>query len=210
MIIFDFDGTLIDVWKRYYEIFKQWWKLDIDMKTFKKLKWQNQNEPEILKSLEVKFEKEDFSRYKMFKTQKLEEREFLSFDELIIDPNYILKIKDDYMILTMRKNVENFFWQLERFGLKDLFKKKCFVLTPKGIDTKLEWLENAKDLDNNITVVGDSETDLKMAELSGQNTKVNVYLVKTGLRDPYKIIQTFGLKASVIENVNYFLQTKSL
>jgi len=204
MIIFDFDGTLIDVWKRYYEIFKKWWKLDIDMKTFKRLKWQNQSESEILKSLEVKFEKEDFSRYKMFKDQNLEEKEFLSFDELIIDPNYILKIKEDYMILTMRKNVENFFWQLDRFGLKDLFKEKSFALKPEGIDTKLEWLKNARDLDNEITVIGDSETDLKMVELSNQHTKVNVYLVKTGLRDPYKIIQNFGLKAFVIENVNYF------
>ncbi len=207
MIIFDFDGTLIDVWKRYYEIFKKWWKLDIDMKTFKRLKWQNQSESEILKSLEVKFEKEDFSRYKMFKDQNLEEKEFLSFDELIIDPNYILKIKEDYMILTMRKNVENFFWQLDRFGLKDLFKEKSFALKPEGIDTKLEWLKNARDLDNEITVIGDSETDLKMVELSNQHTKVNVYLVKTGLREPYKIIQTFGLKAFVIENVNYFFKS---
>jgi hypothetical protein len=50
-------------------------------------------------------------------------------------------------------------------------------------------------------VIGDSETDLLVGEL--ENTKV--YLVESGLRDPYRIVNKFNIKCNIIPNVNYFL-----
>lgn len=50
---------------------------------------------------------------------------------------------------------------------------------------KYNWVKNNVPSDEEITVVGDSETDL----LIGKQKQVHVFLVKTGLRDPDMLIK---------------------
>jgi phosphoglycolate phosphatase-like HAD superfamily hydrolase len=208
IIIFDFDGTLVDVWERYYKIFNEFWKLDLDIQLFRALKWQNSDEYQILRNLNVFFTDKEFENYKNFKRQKLEEKKFLALDKLIINTKTLKRLKNDYLILTMRKNKDNFNWQIQKLNLSQFFYRKCVVLEPKGKDTKKNWLfENAKRIsDRKIMVIGDSESDLEMGGVSRQtNIEIDVYLVKSGLRNPDKIIKESYLSANIIKDVNEFL-----
>jgi phosphoglycolate phosphatase-like HAD superfamily hydrolase len=207
IIIFDFDGTLVDVWERYYKIFIEFWKVDLEIQFFKTLKWRYNDERLILKDVNVTFTEHDFENYKIFKSQNLEDKTFLSLDKLIINTENLKAIRDNYLILTMRKHKDNFYWQIQTLALSRFFEGKCVVLEPKGMDTKKNWLyENIKNLDGEIKIVGDSESDLKMVEVSkSTDVKVETYLVKSGLRDPEKIIKEIGLNAKIIKDVNEFL-----
>lgn len=212
MLIFDFDGTLVDVWKRYYEIFRSWWPININLDTFKKLKWNFENETEILAHLNIKYTKEESLQYKAYKKQKLEEKEYLSLDSRIINPELIENLRVNYIILTLRRNPENYFWQLEKLGLSKLLKDRSVVLQPKGIDSKLEWIvskypKSLLEKEEELIIVGDSETDLKLADISKLlKIKSIVYLVKTGLKDPNKTTQKMNLNAITIENVNFLFE----
>jgi len=207
IIIFDFDGTLVDVWERYYKIFIEFWKVDLEIQFFKTLKWRYNDERLILKDVNVTFTEHDFENYKIFKSQNLEDKTFLSLDKLIINTENLKAIRDNYLILTMRKHKDNFYWQIQMLALSQFFEGKCVVLEPKGMDTKKNWLyENIKNLDGEIKIVGDSESDLKMVEVSkSTDVKVEAYLVKSGLRDPERIIKEIGLNAKIIKDVNEFL-----
>ncbi len=206
MIIFDFDGTLADVWERYHRIFIGFWKINIEIESFKLLKWKYNDERLILKDLNVSFTQKDFENYKNFKSQNLENKMYLSLDKLIVNIERLKDIKENYIILTMRKSKENFYWQIQMLNLSRLFEGRCVVLEPKGMDTKKNWLyENIKDLDNRIKIIGDSETDLKMAEISNADKIIDLYLVRSGLRDPEKIIKELDLDAKIIKDVNEFL-----
>lgn len=207
IIIFDFDGTLVDVWERYYKIFIEFWKVDLEIQFFKTLKWRYNDERLILKDVNVTFTEHDFENYKIFKSQNLEDKTFLSLDKLIINTENLKAIRDNYLILTMRKHKDNFYWQIQKLALSRFFEGKCVVLEPKGMDTKKNWLyENIKKLDGEIKIIGDSESDLKMVEVSkSTDVKVEAYLVKSGLRDPEKIIKEIGLNAKIIKDVNEFL-----
>ncbi|HEU25004.1 hypothetical protein [Athalassotoga sp.] len=208
MIIFDFDGTLIDVWERYHRIFIEFWKIDFEIDYFKTLKWRYSDEHFILKDLNVPFTEKDFENYKNFKSQKLEDKSYLSLDKLIINTKDLKNIREDYLILTIRKNKENFYWQIKTLNLYQFFEGKCVILEPKGVDVKKEWLyKNIKTFDNNqINIVGDSENDLKMVEVSKNvDVKINIYLVRSGLRDPEKIIKENNLNAQIVKDVNEFL-----
>lgn len=163
----------------------------------------------MLEKMGILAKDEEFQEYKKFKRWALEEKQYLSLDKLIIDTDLITNIKENFIILTMRNNQNAFYWQLEYLGIFKFFKNNCVVLEPQGPETKTEWLILNENCFTNETIyiIGDSETDLNMIKASYtlKDKIIKVFLVKSGLSNPYKIIDKTKLPAEVIENVNSFL-----
>jgi|GEM_PF-1403227 len=209
MYIFDLDGTLFDVWKRYFEVFNSWWKINgLGLGDFITLKRKLVRDELIVREYLQEIPEKLFRLYKEHKKQKLESLELLKLDKEIFDPDMLRKL-DDFIVLTVRRNPSNLFFDLQRRNLGFLLKKTV-VLEPKDSEIKFRWvsqhLEQLLSKDGEVVVVGDSETDL----LIGQLEQVSVVLVRTGLREPQMLLQEFAEKCkrnvSVVESVNDLLR----
>lgn len=206
MVVFDLDGTLIDVWERYYFVFNSWWNIEnLDLETFKDLKKRYEQDDLIVK-LFRSFSDEELRLYKEYKKEKLEDPNLLELDKDIVNWDFInqLEKKSNYIILTLRRNPSVLLENLEKKGKS--IKSKVVVLPPSSDPfIKYEWVRNNLPNDK-IIVVGDSEVDL----LIGRLKKSHVFLVRTGLRCPERLIKKYGdelkNKVTVINSVNDFLQ----
>ncbi|MGJ8454509.1 HAD family hydrolase [Pseudothermotoga sp. U03pept] len=205
MGIFDLDGTLLGVWKRYYAVFNSWWKIEgLDISTFVSLKRDLVKDEKIVRSFYPHIDETQIVLYQEYKRKNLENPEFLKLDELIVNVT-TLKSLHRFLILTVRQNAPNLYSEFKRRGL-DFLIEKTVVLQPADRLVKYRWvLENIStlsDCDEKITTVGDSETDL----LVGMMGQVETYLVKTGLRDPYRLIEEYKDQLTspvrVLETVN--------
>jgi phosphoglycolate phosphatase len=204
VIIFDLDGTLLDVWERYFFVFNSWWKIEnLDLETFKTLKRRFEQDSMIV-NLFRNVSEQEYESYREYKREKLEDPSVLELDRDIVDWSLLDRLKEKYIILTLRRN--------HKALLEDLKKRNesivdnVVALKPNGdLLIKYNWVKNNVPSDEEITVVGDSETDL----LIGKQKQVHVFLVKTGLRDPDMLIkkfseQLFG-KVFIVNSVNDFL-----
>ena len=99
--------------------------------------------------------------------------------------------------------------QLEYLGIFTFFKNNCVVLKPQGPETKTERLILNENCFTNETIyiIGDSETDLNMIKASYtlKDKIIKVFLIKSGLSNPYEIIDKTKLPAEVIKYINSFL-----
>lgn len=212
LIIYDLDGTLLDVWARYYRVFTSFWgKNLVSLDDFKRLKWSFDDDRQILHHLGLKPDERNYSCYQAFKKQALETLENLMLDTLIADRHIFLLT--DFLVVTARRNRENLLWQLDHLGLLKIVEPSLVVVEPVDPESKKRWFNGfASSLkDAEIHIVGDSETDLKMLEVfsegvSAENIKITAYLVMTGLRDPKKVIARLRLPARVIRDVNEIVE----
>lgn len=204
MIVFDLDGTLIDVWKRYFFVFNSWWKIEnLTLEKFKTLKKEFEQDSLIV-SLFRYFTTQEYTAYKEYKRRKLEEQDILELDEDIVDWNLLKQLKERYIILTLRRNRQTLFEDLKKRS-KDVLDN-VVVLQPSGNQlVKYNWVKNNIPPGEEVFAVGDSETDL----LVGNLDNVHIFLVKTGLRDPDKLIRKYNElkeKITVVDSVNDFLR----
>jgi phosphoglycolate phosphatase len=203
VIVFDLDGTLIDVWKRYFFVFNSWWKIEnLNLEKFKTLKKEFEQDSLIV-SLFRSFTTQEYTAYKEYKEKKLEEQDILELDEDIVDWSLLKQLKERYIILTLRRNQQTLFEDLKKRN-KDVLDN-VVVLQPDGSPlVKYNWVKNNIPPDEKVFVVGDSETDL----LVGNLDNVHVFLVKTGLRDPDRLIRKYNElkeKVTIVDSVNDFL-----
>jgi phosphoglycolate phosphatase len=203
MYIIDLDGTLLNVWDRYYSVFNDFWRIpDLTLEKYKYFKKKYEFDDLIVKKMLGELDNDKFQEYKAFKRESIESIKYLKLDELIIEKDVFKDFieKNDLIILTIRNNLENLFWQVNFLGI-NFVKDKIIAIESKGMFTKKNWVEKNLEKNEKKIVIGDSETDLLVGEL--ENTKV--YLVESGLRDPYRIVNKFNIKCNIIPNVNYFL-----
>ena len=203
MLIFDLDGTLLDVWKRYFLVFNSWWKIrELDINTFINLKREVEDDLFIIKEFYDKITEKEYDLYKKYKRENLEKPEYLRLDEDIVNWNDLKNL--DFIILTVRNNKYALYNELERRGL-DFILEKIIVLKPKDYLVKYNWVMEHLNYEDDIYVVGDSETDLFIGKLQ----KVKVVLVNTGLRDPINLVKKYSKKlvneVSIVNSVNNFL-----
>jgi phosphoglycolate phosphatase len=207
MIVFDLDGTLLNVWKRYYYVFNTWWKLEnLDIEQFVKLKRKLVDDERIIKNFIPNVEEKAIISYKNYKAEALERPDFLQLDQEIFDLK-LLKDVGNFRILTVRRNPENLFNDLRKRGF-DFLIDYTVVLRPSDKLVKYRWIVDnfsAISLKNEpLLIVGDSETDLLTAKMS----QVNVFLVNTGLRDPYALLSEY--KDEILSNVKIIESAKDL
>ena len=178
-IFIDFDGTIVDVWQRYFAIFKNYFSLtDSFFSEYQKLKHLWPNDKELVNHL-FHLNEAEIDSYFHFKQDRLESMEYLRLDTLLAEPDSLKDFfkKTDAKVLTIRKNQTAFFEQLD-FMKIGFLKELAIVLEPQGKDTKYNWF--SKSVKNEpFILIGDSEIDLKAGTLAN-GTAV---FVKTGLRD---------------------------
>ncbi len=182
LTIFDFDGTIVDVWTRYCKVFCDFWGLKkIGLEEYRRLKYMYPKDDELVAALHLNSLK--LVDYKYYKKKMLEQIYYLKFDSLLVSIDELQTYfrENDSLVITVRRNKQAYFSQIQWLGL-DFIAPKTIILNPGSKDVKVNWVkQHLRGID--ISVIGDSETDLAFTELN--NCKV--YFVETGLRSYEKM-----------------------
>lgn len=167
MIYIDFDGTLVDLWPRYYEVFCQLSDIkDVSLEEYKAVKRRLKRDEMVAGELGCNLVPDYFS----LKKQYLEEMDFLKMDQLYLPAEYLNSFpKGKCRILTKRRNVENFARQLKFLGIDIPYT----VITSE--ETKADWIR-ANDNEQAGVIIGDSVVDLDAGV-----SNITPYMVDTGL-----------------------------
>lgn len=193
MHIFDFDGTIVDCWHRYYNVFVLANNLEtsiIDFLDYKKVKLELEKDELVAKYFDIELSKNYFEN----KHVLIESIDHLKLDSLIVNKEKLIRFfeTNDSIILTKRNNINNFYEQLNILGMADL-KDKSYIVT--GNESKFDFFISKFSNSSNC-VYGDSFEEFNFSE--SINNKV--YMVKSGLRD----VSKFKYKENVyiIDNIN--------
>jgi hypothetical protein len=193
MHIFDFDGTIVDCWHRYYNVFVLANNLEtsiIDFLDYKKVKLELEKDELVAKYFDIELSKNYFEN----KHVLIESIDYLKLDSLIVNKEKLIRFfeTNDSIILTKRNNINNFYEQLNILGMADL-KDKSYIVT--GNESKFDFFISKFSNSSNC-VYGDSFEEFNFSE--SINNKV--YMVKSGLRD----VSKFKYKENVyiIDNIN--------
>lgn len=155
--IFDFDGTLIDLWPRYHAVFCHLTGSDVALEEYRDVKMRIKRDEEVARELNCVLPNDYFFR----KAELLEYKEFLKMDRLWFSKEELVKMIDDNaFILTKRRNKEHFDWEMNYLDLS------CDYVVVSA-DTKAEWIKN--NIDESVIVIGDSIEDLRTAFLPQVN-----------------------------------------
>ena len=188
MIFIDLDGTIIDVWRRYFSILADFFDLTTDMfDAYRSLKKAIPDDRKLLSKL-LNADSARINKYLEFKRNNLETKNYLDMDTLLINADILKKHFDLYQfsVLTIRRNRDALVDQYQTLGIEFL-TQSTIVVNPGGIDSKRNWLtENVSKIDQ-LIVIGDSEIDMATGGLSLCKT----IFVNTGLRPFESIRKTY-------------------
>lgn len=167
MIYIDFDGTLVDLWSRYYEVFCHLSDADgLSLEDYRYVKRRYKKDENVAKVLGCSLKQDYFA----LKRQLLEEMDYLMLDKLYMPAEYLNNFpKEKCMILTKRRNKENFEKQLELLGIDLPYS----VISSD--DSKIEWIRTNNVVPSGV-IIGDSLMDLEVGKLN-----ITPYMVETGL-----------------------------
>lgn len=157
MKIFDFDGTLVDLWPRYYAVFCELTNCNVSLDRYKDVKRNFVRDERVAAEFGIALSDIYFDR----KAILLEEKEFLKLDKLWLSVADTISLfeADGSFILSKRRNRDMLMWQLSYLGLDELVSKTHVVS-----DSKKEWvLEHFPTCDK--IIIGDSLQDLEIGEL---------------------------------------------
>lgn len=203
-IFLDFDGTVVNVFNRYYSIFRDFWGDFATLEEFIKIKKLFPKDRDIAEKY-FTFSDEKFKNYLKFKRENLENPSYLSFDTINIDPHSLKKIFAEYdiSIFSCRKNIESFKFQSKNLDI-NFVTKKTIITAPNGQTAKLDWFK--KSSFDEFIMIGDSEVDMAAGIIPGCKT----LFVKNGLRDlsvipdhisPYKAYNDINELFDDIKNI---------
>jgi len=183
-VFFDLDGTLIDVSKRHFTVYKElvtkYGGIPLEKISYWDLKRNKTAWSEILSRSSIS--KEITVRFLDDFINKIEDTSYLKEDILFPDVVYILediaRVADLYLV-SLRRNSDNLKAELEWLGIEHLFKD---VLTghseTDGHDVKVELIGKINNGDKSF-IVGDTEADI----ISGKELSLITVAVLSGLRD---------------------------
>ena len=196
MIFFDFDGTLVDVWERYYHVFVTAGGFtSVGYDTYVQLKKNFIKDDLVAEQLHFTLA----STYYAEKKKLLERPDFLKLDTPLIDVDTLLDffIRFPCRILTIRRSPNAFFEQLKNLGLSAI-SEKSIVLQPELGVSKYEYLAVNYGAEENI-IIGDAVSEYETSQLKN----MKVILVRTGLRRP----EDFTVRRNVytVEHVAQFI-----
>ena len=184
MKIIDFDGTLVDIWPRYYAVFSELTKSNVGLEEYRRVKRIYERDSLVAQQLGVVLPDDYF----VYKQILLEEKTFLELDKLWINVEDILNLfQEEDIILTKRRREDNFFWQLDRLRLHELILQSHVVQDSKEEYVRKRYCEKEK------IVLGDSMQDLEI----GRMPKTKCIMLGCGL------FSRFRFEESGIDYVYY-------
>lgn len=177
MIFFDFDGTIVNVWPRYYQVFLAASGISgVSLSQYRAAKRTAVSDLETARLLGVELPDGYFTE----KRALLEDASYLRLDRLLLSPEELETFFNQFScrILTCRRRPQAFLREMDELGLSAL-SDRAIVLDPDAGGGKKDFLERSFHQGLH-TVVGDSEAEWEAA--SQEN--VRTVLVRTGLRSP--------------------------
>lgn len=181
-VFLDFDGTLVDVFPRYFGILSSFLSdltnIKMDFYKYKKLKRLGKKDHLIVKETLNGFNL-DIIEYVKYKQENLEHFSWLKKDLIIGSPKIeIEKLKNHgyrVVLLTQRRNKSNLFKQLDYLNITEIFDDVIVVYPHKHINSKSEFIsKNYSTLD---IIIGDSYTEIQTSQL----LNIQGFFVDSGL-----------------------------
>jgi len=183
-IFFDLDETLIDTSERHYTVYTDILDLYGIQNTLSKEEFWNQKRigRKTVELLPKTSSKEFVQKFMDEWLKRIEDIRYLKYDSLLQESLHILSILEDkanLMLVTLRNNKENLFWELDNFGLNKYFKK-ILVGSPLKLKNKAPLIKNyiEKHFKNNFIIIGDTEADIS----AGKELGIVSIAVTYGLR----------------------------
>ena len=197
MIILDFDGTLVDLWPRYYAVFRDLTGYNnLKPKKYKLVKQLLVTDDKVADYLGISLQDDYFEQ----KRELLENDKYLALDKLFFTERELALLTSlNPIILTSRHNIDNFYKQLSVLGIK------CPAYATNNKSKKNWILENFPSQQG--IIIGDSITDLEVATLPN----MKAWMVGYGLQTR-KSFKTTGITFNYIaspRDLIYFFSTKS-
>jgi phosphoglycolate phosphatase-like HAD superfamily hydrolase len=185
----DLDGTIINVWKRYYSITSSY-LLENNMKLpmfdqYVAAKKKYENDAIVFPRLldEQQWNSLHSENYQKYKREHLEAMNYLMLDTVIGDISVFRKrfLSYRFVLLTIRSQQELLFWQLHKLGIFDCFEQ-IYCLKPNSLkNPKLECISSFAT--KNDIIIGDSDIDMEC----GVALQMGCIFVKSGLFSEKKI-----------------------
>lgn len=176
MIYIDLDGTLLDVFDRYYGIFIEYARnigVSISKEEYIQFRHHGLSENEMLRRC---YGKEiNVLSWKQYKRERLEKREWLLKDFVIGNPQIIRECTVPCTLITQRRNKTEAFYQIDRLKLTELFEQVVVLEPLQQGNSKLEYL--SRRVTKGDAIIGDSKIELECARKLG----ITGYFVKSGL-----------------------------
>ncbi len=176
MVFLDFDGTIVNLWPRYYRAFcMASGAAGVTQAQYLAAKRRFPADGKLAEHLQVPLPDDYFSR----KRGLLESRQLLQHDTLLLPREELISFfgRYDCRILTSRRREPLFREELARLGLEGL-AAQAIVLDPDKMGKK-EYLQARFPAGCHV-LVGDSEAEWEAGALEN----VRVALVRSGLRRP--------------------------
>lgn len=185
VIFFDLDGTLIDASERHYIVYKDILDFYGIQNTLSKEEfWNQKRKGRKTTELLPETSSEEFIQKFMGEwLKRIEDRNYLKYDILLqesLDVLSILKDKTDLMLVTLRNNKKNLFWELDRLKLSEYFRN-VLMRSPLKIEEKStlirDYFKNTTK-ENYSIIIGDSEADI----MAGKKLGIPSVAVTYGIR----------------------------
>lgn len=172
-IFIDVDGTILDIWQRYFRVFcDSLIKGHISFEEYKRYKMFYGRDDDVAHRVNVELSPD----YYQNKKEMLEAEEYLILDTPLIDVETLEDIISKYKIgvLSKRKYADRLYSQLRHLGLESLLDD--ITVLGWGKDVKKEWIKRHY-FSEQIILIGDGEEEIAAAMLEN----VQLILVTTGL-----------------------------
>ena len=177
--IFDYDGTIVDVWFRYHKIFTSFFKYNISLEDYKERKLQYENDYLFIKDIITNVSEGEIKAYFNYKNFFLEDPDFTKNDRVIININNFNNFikKNNVYILSARNNNAELLKQVKNIGI-NILDNRVISVKNEGLTTKYKYIEENFKVNEEITIIGDSDVDQYAANLKNVTFKY----VDTGLK----------------------------
>ena len=180
MLYFDFDGTLADVWQRYYHVFRDASRIPgIAFEEYVRIKKEFPRDADVAGHFGGALPEDYWEK----KRSMLEDPAYLAYDRLFVPVEQICAFFREHncRILTNRRRADAFYGQIKALGLEPLLDR-CIVLNPDDKKSKKQYLQEIHP-DEQFVLVGDAEAEVQVAAIE----LAEVSIVRTGLRIPESI-----------------------
>ena len=200
-ILFDFDGTINNSFKRHYKLHQKICS-DIGIKSKLKLSSFIKKKRLGLKNINLflstpKLKKKYIKEWLKY----IESKEYLINDKLLPNIKKILtrlKKNNKLFLNTYRQSRKNFIWQIQNYGIDKYFDKIYFI-SNKKYKSKKKYFKKKKF--KNIIIIGDTLNDLNILD----NKKATYFSVLTG----YSERSTFlNKKTQIIKSLKFLVKFK--
>jgi phosphoglycolate phosphatase len=207
-IFFDLDGTILDIYDRFYSVFNNYsikrFLTEVNRKKYMILKSKGLSDIQIALEFNLNYDEKEYHQYK---ARSLEIKKYLKLDKLIFDFDKYAKIlaSKNYQIklITLRRNFDNLNWQLNELKIINLFDEIIALIPNKINNPKRIFFENISVKDS--ILIGDSIKDYE-ATLDFDVDFLNVETGLVNITNLYPNLNLISFKTAE-QAINYILSS---